>query len=312
MFDGNPYSLSIAGGFARDICVEVCREADLAIAIGASLSSHTLYHGSLFPQAHVVQIDTHPVGYNHGTMVADEYLRGDAAKTVVALDESLAARGHSAPGIRTPALARRIEEEPADAMDFAISPGTLDPREVTADLDRLMPADWDMICGSGHSSSFHAQMRRRAPGRYHAVREYGAIGNGISLAMGVKAAKPTSQVVLFDGDGSLLMNVQELETIRRHGMKILICIYNDGAFGSEIHVLRSEGVEDGEAVFGRGDFGAVARGFGLRGRVITEREQLAEALEEFVAGDTAMVWDIHVSDLVVAPNVRRNHPPPRA
>ena len=59
---------------------------------------------------------------------------------------------------------------------------------------------------------------------------------------GVAAARPDRTVVLFDGDGSLMMHVQELETIQRHGLKILIVVMNDGAYGSELHKLRAEGM----------------------------------------------------------------------
>jgi hypothetical protein len=68
---------------------------------------------------------------------------------------------------------------------------------------------------------------------------------------------------MFDGDGSLLMHVQELETIRRHGLNILIVVMNDGAYGSEIHKLRAAGLSEEGAVFGRTDFAAVARTFGV-------------------------------------------------
>ena len=75
---------------------------------------------------------------------------------------------------------------------------------------------------------------------------------------------------MFDGDGSLMMHIQELETIPpRH--EIDICIFNDGAYGSEIHKLRAEGMSDAGAVFGRPDLAAVARSFGLMG----DRHRLA-------------------------------------
>ena len=97
---------------------------------------------------------------------------------------------------------------------------------------------------SGHCSWFFAQMPSRAQERFLTIREFGAIGNGISFAMGVAAARPKQRVVLFDGDGSLLMHVQELETIRRHGMNILIVVMNDGAYGSEVHKFRAEGMPE--------------------------------------------------------------------
>ena len=97
------------------------------------------------------------------------------------------------------------------------------------------------------------------------IREFGAIGSGISFAMGVAAARPDRTVVLFAGDARLMMDAQEPGTIRRRGLDILIAVLNDGAHGSEIHKLRAEGLSDAGAVFGRPDFAAIAKGFGLGG-----------------------------------------------
>ena len=115
-------------------------------------------------------------------------------------------------------------------------------------------------------------------------------------------------IVLFDGDGSLLMHVQELETIKRHGLKILIVVLNDGAYGSEIHKLRAEGLDDKGAVFGRTDLGAIARGFGLIGETIANLEAIPELLSDFANQEGAAVWNIPVSDKVVSPVIRRSHP----
>jgi hypothetical protein len=72
------------------------------------------------------------------------------------------------------------------------------------------------------------------------------------------AARTNGKVVLFEGDGSLLMHIQELETIKRHRLKLLICVLNDGAYGAEIHKLRADGVDDSGAIFGRTDLAAIA------------------------------------------------------
>ena len=47
------------------------------------------------------------------------------------------------------------------------------------------------------------------------------------------------KVMLIDGDGSLYQHIQELETIQRHGIKLLICIINDGGYGAETHKFRA-------------------------------------------------------------------------
>jgi acetolactate synthase-1/2/3 large subunit len=79
-----------------------------------------------------------------------------------------------------------------------------------------------------------------------------------SLAIGGAAARTNGKVVLFEGDGSLLMHIQQLETIKRHRLKLLICVLNDGAYGAEIHKLRADGVDDSGAIFGRTDLAAIA------------------------------------------------------
>jgi acetolactate synthase-1/2/3 large subunit len=252
-----------------------------------------------------VQIDTEPLGLAHGMSSGDLHLAADAKLTAVAILEKLRARGPVAANIRSPELALRIKDEPADSLAFALEPGTLDPRHVIEELDRVIPKDFDSVSGSGHQSYFHSVMRGRKPENYHAIRAFGAIGGGISYAIGVAAARRNGRVALFEGDGSFLMHIQELEMVARHRLKLLFCIFNDGAYGAEIHKLRADGVDDSGAVFGRTDLAAVAKGFGLRGTNVTDVGQLRPLFDAYQSHDAAEVWNIHISDKVVSPNTRR-------
>ena len=301
LFDHNPFSLGVAGGFARDIAREMGAKADLVLAFGTSLNYYTLDGGNMFPKAEVAQIDIEPLGLAHGMKSGDLHLAADAKLAAAAILRKLPVR----PEIRSPELARRIKEEPADATEFPIDPGTLDPRRVIAELDRVIPKDFDSVSGSGHQSYFHSVMRARKPENYHAIRAFGAIGSGISYAIGVAAARRNGRVVLFEGDGSFLMHIQELEMVQRHRIKLLFCIFNDGAYGAEIHKLRADGVDDSGSVFGRTDLAAIAKGFGLRGANVTDIGQLGPLFDAYQAQDRAEVWNIHISDKVVSPNTRR-------
>jgi acetolactate synthase I/II/III large subunit len=189
----------------------------------------------------------------------DLHLAADAKLAAAAIAEKLRTRGASAAGIRSPELARRIRDESADAAEFEVGSGTLDPRPVIAELDRVIPKDFDSVSRSGHQSYFHSVMRGRKPENYHAIRAFGAIGSSISYAIGVAAARGIGRVVLFEGAGSFLMHIQELEMVARHRLKLLFCIFNDGAYGAEIHKLRADGVDDSGSVFGRTDLAAVAK-----------------------------------------------------
>ena len=305
LYDHNPFSLGISGGYARAIAREMGGRADLVVAFGASLSHYTLDGGSMYPRAELAQVDIEPAGLHHGMRGADLYLRADAKLTAQALLDALRGGGKPKAAIRTDELARRIKQEPADATVFPAQQGLLDPRDVTDELERVIPKDYDCVCGSGHQSYFHTNMRGYRAENYHAIREFAAIGNGISHAIGVAAAKKNGKVVLFDGDGSFLMHIQELEMIQRHGLKILVVINNDGAYGSEIHKLRADGIDDSGSIFGRTDLAAIARGFGLRGNTIRTLDEIGPLFAAYAAQDTAELWNIEISDQVVNPGTRR-------
>ncbi len=305
MFDHNPFSLGVAGGFASDVAREMFADCDLVIAVGASLTYYTVDGGALFPKAYVVQIDERPLGLRDGMLAADLFVKADAKAGVEAVTHELRKRGAGKTGYRSAKLAERIATAPIDSAEFPVAPGTFDPRRVIVELDRVIPKDWDMVSGSGHQAYFQTHMRGRKPENYHVLREFGAIGNSISIAMGVAAARGNGKVVLIEGDGSLIMHIQELETMRRHGIKLLICVLNDGAYGAEIHKLRQDGLDDGGAIFGRTDFASIAKGFGLRGTNVTTLDQFASLMRDYEPQGTAEIWNIPISDQVTSPTMRR-------
>jgi len=307
LFHDDPFCIGISGSYTPEAGLEYLKQADLVIAVGCSLAYHAGGGGQLWPKAQMLQVDIDPVAVAQGQEVARHHLRADARLGVEALAAALPSRKDS---WRSEAIAARIRDGKPDSHVFDIAPGLLDPREVAAALVKQSPRDWEMVNAGGHCSWFFAQMPSRPQERFLTIREFGAIGNGLSFAMGVAAARTDRPVVLFDGDGSVMMHVQELETIRRHGLRILVVVANDGAYGSEVHKLRAEGFPDDGSVFGYCDFAGIARGFGLPGRTFKSLEDLPQALAEFAAGSGAAVWDFHVSDQVLSPSMRRAHPQP--
>ena len=306
LFHDDLYCVGITGSFSTEVGLEYLAEADLVIAVGHSLSYFAGGGGQLFRKAKMLHIDVDPRALRQGQEVARHHLRADARLGVEALTAALPARSTS---WRTEAMAARIHDSKPDSMVFEIEPGLLDPRNAVEALEKALPGDWELVNSSGHCSWFFAQMPSRPNERFLTIREFGAIGNGISFAMGVAAARPDSRVVLFDGDGSLMMHVQELETIQRHGLNILVIVMNDGAYGSEVHKFRAEGMPEAGSVFGRCDFAAIARGFGLGGQTFTSLDDLPRRVDEFAKSGGAAVWDLHISDRVLSPTMRRAHPP---
>lgn len=305
MFDHNPFSIGVAGGWARSRARQIASDVDLVVSFGARLSMHTMDGGQLFAQADVVQVDLNPSPLSEGLNSAGLCIAGDAGTTARAILDRLETDGWHGKGLRSSDLAERIRTDPADEASFSREPGLLDPRDVFGALESIIPKTVETVGGSGHQSYFHTVMRGYAPERYHDMRDYSAIGSALSYAIGVATVRRDGEVVLFEGDGSLLMHIQELETIARHGLKLLICILNDGAYGAEIHKLRHDGLDDSGAVFGRPNFAAIARSFGLTGATVQDIDQFPDLYEAYRNGSTAAVWDIHVSDKVVAPKMRR-------
>ena len=298
MFDHNPYSLGIVGGYAREAACAAAQEIDLVLAFGAQLSRFTLDGGTMFPAARIVQIDLAPRALKEGLVAADQLVRADARLAAEALLEAaLAAPGRRSAAIRSPHLAERLRTQPADTKPFEVPPGLLDPRRFFEALERAMPPEFHLVSGSAHQAYWHTAMRGSPGGNYHAIRAFGAIGNALSFATGVAVARGDGKVVLSEGDGGLLMHIQELETLARENIKLLVICINDGAFGAEIHKLRADGVDDSRALFGRTDLAQVARAFGLGAATVTSADQVGALFRHFEDGDTAWVWDVHVSDL---------------
>ena len=307
LFDHNPRAIGVAGGFSHQATRAAFAQCDLVIAVGASLTNFTTDGGTLFPNADVIQVDSDPRGLKHGRRTAGLFLRSDSRTGIAAIMDELGEEADAPkPGWNALALAQATRDEPADKAEFAIEQGLLDPRAVIASIDRHAPKDWVYVNSSGHCSWFSAHIRDVPAENFLTIREFGAIGNGLSYAIGAASANPDKPVLLIDGDGGFMMHAQELETVRRYNLPILICVLNDGAYGSEIHKLRADGLDDHGAIFGRGNLARMAEGFGLRGAVLSDLAELPTLLREFQTGGSAMVLDIHISDQVTSPVMRRS------
>jgi len=306
LFNGHSRDVGFAGGFAHEATREAFAQADLILAVGTSLTRHTSDLNTLFRPEQVIQIDSNPQIVRHGQVPAALHVIGDARLTLEALCDELETAGVKRKAVwDVQAIAKRVLSEPADTVEYGEPLNGLDPRDLTAALDSALPKDWALVNSAGHSAYFASHFYGRNASDFLTIREFGAIGNGLSYAIGRAAYRPEQPVVLIEGDGGFLMHIQELETLVRSGLKLLIIIYNDGAYGSEIHKLRADGIHERGAVFGYGNLAAIARGFGLDGHIITDTAQLPDLVRSFEEGTGSALWDIRISDRVMAPTMRR-------
>lgn len=110
------------------------------------------------------------------------------------------------------------------------------------------------------------------------------MGYGLPAAVGAQLSMPDKQVVLFTGDGSIMMNCQELATVADHGLPIKIVVLNNQVLGMISQWQRMfYGQRYSHSSFkGRTDLVKLADAMGIRGLRVSEPEELAFALEEML------------------------------
>jgi thiamine pyrophosphate-dependent acetolactate synthase large subunit-like protein len=308
LFHENPWSIDIAGAYASDWARERHAEADLVIGFGVGLGHYTTESGYLFPGARVVQVDTNPRGLWQGLRTADLHIRADARATAEAILNRLQQRNIKSNGFRTDEIRQGIASDHPDRKEYSVQANLLDPRRAMEELDRTIPKDWDIVVGGGHYLSIAmTHLKNRAADKYHVFVDFGSIGSALAAAIGVAQARGDGKVCLIEGDGSIMMHCQELDTVRRHGVRMLTAIINDGGYGAEFHKFRANNVDPSGAMHGRGDIAAMARGFGLRGANINTLGRMDGLFKEHQGSNTASLWDIHTDDLIPSRAYRRIH-----
>ena len=122
------------------------------------------------------------------------------------------------------------------------------------------------------------------------------MGYGLPAAVGAKIAKPEDIVVNFTGDGSILMNIQELMTATEIGKPVINIILNNNFLGM---VRQWQTFFYGERYSStdlslQPDFVKIAEGFGGAGFVCHTKDEFRSALKEAVACDKTAVLDVRV------------------
>jgi thiamine pyrophosphate-dependent acetolactate synthase large subunit-like protein len=123
----------------------------------------------------------------------------------------------------------------------------------------------------------------------------GAIGSGLTAAVGAACGRPDRLTVLFEGDASLMMTLQELETAARNRIPLLVIVENDGGHGSERNTFRRRGDDPALTNFENPDFAAVARAFGADGERVTDVDQLRQVLTGLGRLTRPLLLDVAIS-----------------
>jgi thiamine pyrophosphate-dependent acetolactate synthase large subunit-like protein len=299
LFAGEPWYLDVSGGFATPLTAELISQADLIVAWGSTLNMWTTRHGRLIPaDAVVAQVDLDPaaLGVNRPVHIG---VAGDLTAVADLCTDELSRRQYRQEGWRTPELRDRIATEgrwPAVSYMDEGEPGRIDPRTLTIELDGLLPAARTVVVDSGNFMGYPS-MYLSVPDAagFCFTQAYQSVGLGLASAIGAALARPDRLTVAALGDGGFGMSVAELSTAVRLGVPLLVVVYNDAAYGAEVHHFGPDGHPLDTVTFPDADLAAIARGFGCASHTVRGRGDVTVVRDWLSAGpDRPLVLDAKV------------------
>jgi len=285
-------------------------EADLLLALGVRFDDRVTGKVSEFAKhGKIVHIDIDPSELNkikvaHVPIVSDI---GYALRELVQLidQEGLASTGKG----RYPEWIRQIEQwRNTDEMRFDQREDAILPQYAIDRLWRIVKERGQLentyvTTGVGQHQMWAAQyFHFNHPRHWITSGGLGSMGFGLPSAMGVQAAHPGKTVIDIDGDGSFLMNVQELACAFTEKLPVKVMLLNNQHLGMVVqwedrfyegnraHTYLGAGPD--EAPYP--DFVAIARGFRVGAQRVSEKEDLDAALEEMLDSKGPYLLDVQV------------------
>ena len=300
LFHASRYSLDVSGGFASPLAVELIRGADLIVGWGCALNMWTMRHGSLIgPDATVVQVDDDPEALGAHRQITLG-VTGDVERTA---RRSCETAGESRAGYRTSdvteALAARVRWRDVPYEDEGTRE-RIDPRTLSMALDDILPAERVVGVDSGNFMGYpSAYLSVPDHNGFCFTQAFQSIGLGLATTIGAALAQPDRLPVAALGDGGALMSAVELDTVRRLGLPMVVVVYNDEAYGAEVHHFGPDGFPLDTVTFPETDIAAIARGYGFEAVTVRTPADL-KAVQDWVSGPRS-------APLLIDAKVTREH-----
>lgn len=126
----------------------------------------------------------------------------------------------------------------------------------------------------------------------------GTMGFGLPAALGAKVARPDDDVILVTGDGSFMMNIQELGTLKRRGIPVKIVLLDNQRLGMvrQWQSLFFSGRFSETILDDNPDFVTLAKAFDIPARTITTKSEIDGALAELLSAETAFLLHVAISE----------------
>ena len=268
--------LGMHGKKAANMAIQ---EADLLIACGARFDDRATGKLDEFaPNARVIHMDCDPAEISK-LRRADVGLAGDLVTNLKALAEKF--RATDADRI-APWLARCDDLCRQHAWDYNAPGEKIYAPLLLKDMSEMVNDRLVVACDVGQHQMWVAQhCRFRHPRTHLTSGGLGTMGYGLPAGIGAKLASPDDQVVVVSGDGSIMMNIQELATLNRYAIDVRIVLLDNSALGMvrQWQELFFEGNYSEVDLSDNPDFAELARVFGLAARTISLRSEVDAGLE---------------------------------
>ena len=286
-----PFYLGMLGMHGTKAANLAVQECDLLIAVGARFDDRVTGKLNTFaPNAKVIHMDIDPAEMNKLRQV-HVALQGDLNALLPALQQPLNInewRQHAA-DMRAEHAWRY--DHPGDAIYAPLLLKQLSDRK---------PADSVVTTDVGQHQMWSAQhMTYTRPENFITSSGLGTMGFGLPAAVGAQVARPNDTVICISGDGSFMMNVQELGTVKRKQLPLKIVLLDNQRLGMvrQWQQLFFQERYSETTLTDNPDFLTLASAFGIPGQHITRKDQVEAALDEMLSSKGPYLLHVSIDEL---------------
>jgi acetolactate synthase-1/2/3 large subunit len=278
--------LGMHGLKAANFAVQTC---DLLISAGARFDDRATGKLSEFaPNARVIHLDVDGAEISK-LRRADVALTGGLLSNLYSLEP-----GHLQIGPWLDEL-KTLKEQ--SAWDYnAPGDGVYAPK-LLKDMSERAPSDLIIACDVGQHQMWVAQhCRFTRPEAHLTSGGLGAMGFGLPAAIGAKLACPDSMVVCVSGDGSIMMNIQELATLNRYKIPVKIILIDNAMLGMvrQWQDLFFDGNRSEVDLADNPDFAKVAEAFGIESFTVDKRDQVDAGIDRLLAAEGPILMHVKI------------------
>lgn len=286
-----PYYLGMLGMHGTKAANLAVQECDLLIAVGARFDDRVTGKLNTFaPNAKVIHMDIDPAEM-HKLRQAHVALQGDLNTLLPALQQPLSIdkwREHTAL-MRTENAWRY--DHPGEAIYAPLLLKQLSDRK---------PANSVVTTDVGQHQMWSAQhMTYTRPENFITSSGLGTMGFGLPAAVGAQVARPNDTVICVSGDGSFMMNVQELGTVKRKQLPLKILLLDNQRLGMvrQWQQLFFNERYSETTLTDNPDFLVLASAFGIPGQHITRKDQVEAALDTMLSSEGPYLLHVSIDEL---------------